>query len=78
MYQFDNKPLYTLTSKIDGIIIKDSPRFLNKNERIKGGSFPLDYNFLKLKEYYLIGMSVPTVAMAQISSEIYHQWLSKI
>lgn len=78
MYQEYNKPLYTLLAKRDGIIIKDSPRYLNNEERIEGQSFPKDYNFLNVQNYYLIGMSVPPVMMAQISHRIYEQILSKI
>ena len=51
------------------------PRPLTKKENCKAGSFPLDYNFLKLKSKYLIGMSVPPVMIAQIAHEIYLQWL---
>jgi DNA (cytosine-5)-methyltransferase 1 len=54
------------------------PRKLNNNEGIKIGSFPKDYNFLNLKPVYLIGMSVPPIMTAQIASNIYEQWLSKI
>jgi len=53
-------------------------RFFNNNELCLIGSYPLDYNFLKLKYSYLIGMSVPPVMTAQIASNIYEQWLSKI
>lgn len=43
------------------------------------GSYPLDYNHLEFNNpQYLIGMSVPPVMMAQIASEIYRQWLSKL
>ena len=41
----------------------------------KIGSFPIDYNFMTNKAKYLIGMSVPPVVMAQISQQIYLQWL---
>lgn len=54
------------------------PRQLTKNENCLAGTFPIDYDFLKLKSKYLIGMSVPPVMTAQIASEIYSQWLSKI
>lgn len=50
-------------------------RLLNKNELIKAGSFPADYDFQQLKEKYLIGMSVPPVMTAQIAKRIYKQWL---
>ena len=53
-------------------------RFFNNNELCLIGSYPLDYNFLNLKYSYLIGMSVPPVMTAQIASNIYEQWLSKI
>ena len=53
-------------------------RPLNNNEIIKGGSYPKDYNFGKLLPVYLIGMSVPPVMTAQIASNIYDQWLSKL
>jgi len=35
------------------------PRRLNTMEFCKIGTFPLDYNFMNNKPYYLIGMSVP-------------------
>ena len=56
----------------------DYPRFLGKIEFCKIGSYPLDYNFLKNKPHYLIGMSVPPVMTAQIASNIYEQWISKL
>ena len=49
------------------------------NEALLCQSYPLDYNFLnKTDPYYLVGMSVPPVVMAQIASKIYEQWLFKI
>lgn len=53
-------------------------RLLSNKELCKGGSYPLDYNFKDTKPKYLIGMSVPPVVTAQISYQIYLQWLSKI
>ena len=53
-------------------------KWLNKSDLCKIGSYPQDYNFLKLKPHYLIGMSVPPVMTAQIASNIFEQWLSKI
>lgn len=44
-------------------------------------TFPQDYNFLSdsvQNAKYVCGMSVPPVMMANLSSEIYKQWLSKI
>ncbi len=54
------------------------PRQLTQKENCLAGTFPLDYNFLKENSKYLIGMSVPPVMVAQIVSQIYDQWLSKI
>ena len=74
-----NKVLPTITAHKDGGSYHwKHPRQLTKKENCLAGSFPLDYNFLKLKSKYLIGMSVPPVMTAQIASEIYDQWLSKL
>lgn len=42
------------------------------------GSFPEDYNFLNIDPQYLIGMSVPPVMMAQISHQVFLQWLKHL
>lgn len=54
------------------------PRQLYNIEGCLASTFPTDYNFLKNKPYYLIGMSVPPVMTAQIAKQIYEQWLSKL
>jgi DNA (cytosine-5)-methyltransferase 1 len=54
------------------------PKWLSKSDLCKIGSFPQDYDFGKLNEGYLIGMSVPPLMTARISNEIYLQWLSKL
>lgn len=56
----------------------NQPRELNCIEFSLCGSYPLDYNFKDIQPKYLIGMSVPPVMTAQISNQIYLQWLSKI
>lgn len=61
-----------------GLLHPEIPRILNKIEYCCGGSYPQDYNFLNNQYGYLIGMSVPPVMTAQIASNIYDQWLSKI
>lgn len=76
-----NKALPTITSVFrpnsgTGLLHPDIPRILNISEYCNGGSYPQDYNFLKTQYGYLIGMSVPPVMIAQISTEIYKQWLS--
>jgi DNA (cytosine-5)-methyltransferase 1 len=62
----------------DNCCLYEEPRYRSKNELIKCGTYPNDYNFGNIKPEYLIGMSVPPVMTAQIASRIYDQWLSKI
>lgn len=53
-------------------------RTLFRDECVKAGTFPMDYNFHKVKPEYLIGMSVPPVMSAQIAHQLYLQWFSKL
>lgn len=66
----------TLTSKEDCQILYDEPRYLSVAEWCKLSSFPLDYNFMKQSPFYVMGMSVPPVMMAQVASRVYDFWLS--
>lgn len=68
----------TLTAKKDCYANFHEGRYLSNLEKKLIGSYPLDYDFLKLEPGYLIGMSVPPVMTAQIATEIYNQWLSKL
>ena len=52
--------------------------WLSNESVCKVSSFPTDYDFGNQKPYYVCGMSVPPVMMAQVASRIYEQWLSKI
>lgn len=76
-YLYMNKVCNTITAG-EQCVLFDYPRYRNFDELCDGGSYPKDYNFLKLKPEYLIGMSVPPVMTAQIASNIYDQWLSKL
>jgi DNA (cytosine-5)-methyltransferase 1 len=67
----------TLTSQ-GKIYHHDVARRLNDFEFCNIATFPTDYNFKKNKSFYICGMSVPPVMTAQIATEIYLQWLSKI
>jgi DNA (cytosine-5)-methyltransferase 1 len=60
------------------VAIEEEPKLLTNYEIIKIGTFPTDYNFNGNEAQYLIGMSVPPVMTAQVATEIYNQWLSKI
>lgn len=74
-----NKPVDTLSAS-SGVTMCHcfECRNLSKNELILVSSFPIDYNFEQNKPDYVMGMSVPPVMTAQISYQIYLQWLSKI
>lgn len=82
-FMFNHKFLYqdkipnTITAN-DQCCLFDEPRYRSKNELCFGGGWPTDYNFLKEKTEYIVGMSVPPIMIAQIVSEVYSQWLSKI
>ena len=74
---YQNKVANTITGG-DNCILFDENRYRSKNELCKIGSFPLDYNFLSNKSYYLVGMSVPPLMIAKIALEVYNQWLNKL
>jgi len=82
-YMFNHKFLKlskvcnTITGN-DNCCLYEEPRYRGKNELCKCGTYPMDYVFLNNKPEYLIGMSVPPVMTAQIATEIYNQWLSKL
>lgn len=76
-YLYGDKPLNTITSKKNDVLF-DEPRHCNFNENTSGQSFPKDYNFNKMPYLYLLGMSVPPIMTAQVATNIYDQWLSKL
>jgi DNA (cytosine-5)-methyltransferase 1 len=74
-----NKCISTIVAHNDGTAYHyEHNRRLTKNEFCKAGTYPIDYNFGKIRYNYLIGMSVPPVMTAQIATNIYEQWLSKL
>lgn len=77
-YLYKDKVATTLTSHEDSLVLFDEPKYTSKDEACQIGSYPLDYDFNGSKPHYMIGMSVPPVVMANISEQIYLQWLSKI
>jgi len=69
----------TITTGRNTSILAEYPRRILRDEVCKCGTYPQDYlceSDRKLE--WLIGMSVPPVMTAQISNQIYLQWLSKI
>ena len=76
MINYLSKSSYTVTGSADNLILNG--RYLNDYELKMIGSYPKDYNFGKNKVQYLVGMSVPPVMVAQIATEIFNQWISKL
>ena len=68
----------TLAARKDCLIRFDIPRYTSKSEVCCISSFPQDYDFAGQSPHYICGMSVPPIMMAQVSHQIYEQWLSKI
>ena len=68
----------TLTSNSDVLYLFDEYRKPNRSEVCCISTFPQDYDFMTEPYYYICGMSVPPVMMAQVASRVYDQWLSKI
>ena len=77
-YEYKNKVLHTITGKSESNIPFHKPSFLSDKEVLLGSSFPEDFNFLGYRVKYVCGMSIPPVMMANIATEVYNQWLSKI
>ena len=78
-YIYDNKVCNTVASSSGSkLVCFSEPRKLNNDELKMIGSFPLDYEFITNDVKYIIGMSVPPIMTAQISTKIYEQWLSKL
>ena len=73
-----NKPSNTIATDINRYWLTEN-MLIDKDTVSLIGSYPLDYNHLEFNNpQYLVGMSVPPVMTAQIASNIYEQWLSKI
>jgi DNA (cytosine-5)-methyltransferase 1 len=75
-----NNVLNTITADNSGgrMLFDKEKRYLNSQEYILCGTYPLDYDFQDVEPKYLIGMSVPPVMTAQIANQIRLQWLDKI
>ena len=77
-FVYDDKVCGTLTTNKGCQVLFDEPRYLNDFETMCVTTYPQDYNFGGQSTQYLCGMSVPPVMTAQIATEIYSQWLSKM
>lgn len=68
----------TITSGLNTNIHFEEPCFYSDSEIKKISTFPDDYDFMGQSVCYVCGMSVPPVMMAQVASNVWEQWLSKI
>lgn len=79
MYIHDTYVSGTIAASAQYYIYNESIfRKLTERELKLLSSFPLDYNVAENKLQFVVGMSVPPVMMAQVSHQIYIQWLSNI
>ena len=74
VFNFETPDTITSGAKL----IKEDATYMNDSELCQIGSYPLDYKFGVNKAEYLIGMSVPPVMTAQVATEVFNQWISKI
>lgn len=74
----DMAPSRTLHTRGEIIFHPNICRPINDTEFALCSSFPLDYNYGKMKTAYICGMSVPPVMTAQVAKCVYEQWLSKL
>lgn len=65
-----------IASDSSPILHDKKPHYISDDDICKIGSYPIDYNFKKVKPKYLIGMSVPPVMTAQVAHQIYLQWFN--
>ena len=77
-YLYEDMVAYTLIAHRDSIIPFENPRWLSKQETCSIATFPQDYDFRNTAFWEICGRAVPPVMMAQISSRVYEQWLSKL
>ncbi len=74
----EDAPARTLTTFSWNHIHPTENRTLNVTEFRMCSSFPLDYDFVSESPYYVMGMSVPPVMMAQIAWRVRKQWLDRM
>lgn len=75
---YDDRVCNTLTAKDGSLLLFDEPRKLTTEEIKRISTFPSDYDFAGNPAYYICGMSVPPVMMAQIAYRVKEQWINKI
>ena len=76
-FLYDDKVSNTITGS-DCCVLFNEGAYRSKDELLSCGSWSRDYNFLGQKVDYVLGMSVPPLAMYRISKEIQTQWLDNL
>ena len=75
-YVYGDKICPTLQTKKSCLIHYGAPRFLSVRELKCISTFPQDYDFAGVNPWYVCGMSVPPVMMAQVATRIYTRLLA--
>ena len=70
-----NQPCKTMTTLVSGILDDSEPRRLHKKQISRLQTFPDDFDFCKMSENYICGMSVPPMMIKNIAVEIHKQIL---
>lgn len=73
-YSYDERVAPTLAASGVSVRFVDGLKY-SVSDTINVQTFPQDYDFGRSDVRFVCGMSVPPVMMANISSEIYEQWL---
>lgn len=77
-YLYLDRVCPTITTHNDCVFHFEKPLVASESEILKVSTFPQDYNWSGKDLWFLCGMSVAPLMSAQISYQIYKQWLSKI
>ena len=77
-YVYPDKICPTLQTKKSCLIHFNEPRILSMRELLCISTFPQDYDFAGANPWYVCGMSVPPVMMAQVATRIHTHLLVPI
>lgn len=74
----DTSVCNTIETKGQFLKVNHDFRRISSYEFLQIGSWSQDYDFKNQKVIYVLGMSVPPLAMYRVSKEIQNQWLDKL
>ena len=78
LYKTSMQAIAATVTSSGQMALPNEPYELTDDEFKMIGTFPIDYQFANRPAQWFIGMSVAPLMSAQISYQIYKQWLSKI